>query len=621
MEHLRSTHRNSISRREFLRWGALAGVGFGALACAPAGTVPAQPAPGDAGQTGGQTSGAETEPAVAGQRYKEAPQLAERVRAGELPGVDERLPETPKVVEPVERIGVYGGEWRSAMVGGSDSAWLIRTMAYENLVRWDTQWTEVVPNIAESFEVNDDATEYTFHLRPGMRWSDGEPFSADDIVFWWEDVALNAELSPGGPPSWMVTGGEPGVVEKVDDYTVKFSFVEPNGFLLLSLATPDGSAPNRYPRHYLAQFHSKYNEENLDTLIEEADAVDWVNLFQLKGSGVPGTSYDARWQNMELPSLAGWTLTTGYGVDSRVVAVRNPYYWKVDPEGQQLPYIDGIVYDVLEDPEVLLLKVLNGEIDMHTRHFNTLDNKAVLTDNMAAGEYHFFDLTSTENTVAISLNLTHKDPVKREIFQNKAFRSALSHAINRQEIIDAVYVQQGEPAHTGLLPDSPIYHERLNTQFLEYDPELANQLLDEAGYTERDGEGYRLGPDGKRITIVIEGAEGHRPDWADVGELTVEYWKAVGIDAQLRLEDRSLLYTRKEANDHDATVWSSAAGGQSAMLDPRFYFPYSNESNFAIAWATWYRDPASPIAEEPPAAVQKQMELYDQLKATADQAM
>ena len=154
---------------------------------------------------------------------KEAPSLAEMVAAGTLPPLEERLPLEPMVIEPEESIGTYGGTWRAGLRGGSDNAWIYRTIAYEQMTRWERDWSGVRPNIAKGWDVSDDSTEYTFYLREGMRWSDGEPFTSDDVVFWYEDVLMNEELTPS-VPNWLMAGDEPVVVEAVDDYTVKFSF-------------------------------------------------------------------------------------------------------------------------------------------------------------------------------------------------------------------------------------------------------------------------------------------------------------------------------------------------------------------------------------------------------------
>jgi peptide/nickel transport system substrate-binding protein len=545
------------------------------------------------------------------------------VQAGDLPPVEERLPANPLVVEPFESLGQYGGTWRSALRGGQDNAWLTRILGYDFLVRWDPNWEEVIPNLAESFESNADATEYTFTLREGTKWSDGEPFTADDIVFWYEAVIANEDYVATHPVgSWLMGGDEPVVVEKVDDYTVKFLFAEPNGLFLQRLATPSGAEPTRYPEHYCSQFHGAYTED-LDELIAENEATDWVNLFELKCGGIPGAPYEALWYNADLPTLYAWDITTPYGGNStQVVAERNPYYWKVDTEGRQLPYIDRLVAEIGDDVQVLVLKAMNGEIDMQDRHIASLDNKAVFADNMETGDYHFFDtIPSSMNTNAIAFNLTHKDPVKREIFQNQDFRIALSHAINRQEIIDVVYVGQGEPYQLAPRPTSPFYNERLAKQYTEYDPDLANEMLD-AIYPDKNADGIRLGPDGNPIAFNVE-VDATQLDRVNVLELVKGYWEAVGIQANIVSEDRSLLYTRKNGNEHDVAVWGGD-GGLDVILEPRWYFPFSDESWFAEAWVTWYNNPSGEGAlaapEEPPAEAMRQMELYDQIKASGDPA-
>lgn len=549
--------------------------------------------------------------------FGEAPTLAELVSAGTLPPVAERLPANPLVVPVVEAIGTYGGTWRAGLVGGNDTLWLQRTIGYENLVRWNPEWTEVVPNVAESFEASEDATAYTFTLREGMRWSDGEPFTADDIMFWFEDVALNQELTPN-------RGTNPPTVEKLDQHTVRFSFEEPNGLFLQTLATTSGEFATRYPKHYLKQFHPTYNPDGIDKLVQESGAANWVELFQRKGAAIAGTPYDAIWSNAELPRLHAWVITTPYGESTQVVAERNPFYFKVDPDGNQLPYIDKVVYEVVQSPDVLLLKALNGEIDMQDRSIATLQNKAVFADNMEKGGYRFFDtIPATMNTNLINLNLNHKDPVKRELFQNKDFRIGLSYAINRPEIIDLVFVGQGEPFQAAPRPESPFYNEQLATQYTEYDVAKANEHLDKAGLTERDAEGYRLGPDGKRVSFVVEIAAGFSQAHVDVMQLVAAQWKVVGIEAAVKPVDRALFDTRRLANEHDAVIWDGA-GGLDVIQNGNYYFPRSNRSDYAQAWATWYLNPsgdgAQTAPEEPPAAVQQQMQLYDQLTRTSDPA-
>jgi peptide/nickel transport system substrate-binding protein len=538
--------------------------------------------------------------------------LAEKVAAGELPPLSERLPVNPLVVDVVDQIGTYGGTWNMALRGGADNALFRRTISYDFLVRWDPTWNEVIPNLAESYEASADATVFTFHLREGTKWSDGAPFTADDIVFWYEDVLMNPDLTPV-VPTWLVSG-EVVVVEKVDDYTVTFSFSEPNGLFLYQLASPSGDQPTTYPRHYLEQYHIKYNEDGIDALIAEAGATDWINLFMLKGGSIG--NYVATWFNEDLPTLYAWDIVVPYTGGQQVIAERNPYYWKVDAEGNQLPYIDEVVFEVGEDVEVLVLRALNGELDMQERHISSLANKALFTDNMETGNYHFFETRFADcNVMTIQFNQNHKDSALREIFQNKDFRIGLSHAINRPEIINAVLVGQGEPWQAAPQTDSPFYSERLAKQYTEYDVDLANEYLDKV-LPDKDAEGFRLRPDGEKLIFNVD-VIAVKPDWLDMMELVKGYWEAVGIAVNVNSVDRSLVYTRIEGSEHDAVAWWADGGaGLDTILDGYVYYPEDYNAAFGPAWGHWYL--GGPLGEEPPDPVKEQFRLFDAIKAAAD---
>ena len=222
-----------LDRETFLKAGG--GVLAGTYLLAGCDVLSTEPA-----QEGREQSG------VGGRKGKEAPMLAKMVKDGELPPVEKRLPEEPIVLEPVERTGPYGGEWRRLIPGPADTFPLFMAMAYENLVRWqpDTKAysvNEIIPDVARNFDFSEEGTEYTFELREGMKWSDGEPFTADDIMFWYEDVLMNQEISPA-ISSWLGKGEDPVRVEKLDDYAVRFVFAEPNGLFLHNLAAPPGAA-------------------------------------------------------------------------------------------------------------------------------------------------------------------------------------------------------------------------------------------------------------------------------------------------------------------------------------------------------------------------------------------
>jgi peptide/nickel transport system substrate-binding protein len=594
-----------VSRREFLRVSALAAAGSVLAACAPA-------APTAAPITSGEPAAPAAPPAApAAGEEKEAPALAARVEAGELPPLSERLPANPLVVTPWETIGQYGGTWRMGLLGGGDGASLDRTIGYDYLFRWDLDYTRSMPNVLESYEVSEDASGWTFHLRKGMKWSDGVDFTAADLMFWWEDFQSNVEIMPGGPAGWTKVGGEPGVWTKVDDYTIDIQFPGPNGLFHARMAEPDAGWPMvALPKHWMEKYHKDYNPD-VDTLVAEEGVEDWVTLFQ---------NHRPQFQENNRPTLCAWYMSSAYGEETSVVrASRNPYYWKVDPDGRQLPYIDEVMFDVAQDVEVLVLKAMNGEIDCQGRHIATAANKATFAEYREKGDYRFVTEQHTSaNRMCLYLNLCHKDPLKREVFRNKDFRIGLSHAMNRQELIDTVWMRTGEPYQVAPMRDDKFFHEQLATQYLEYDPDLANEHLDAAGLTERDGEGFRLLSDGTRLTFFVEVTTA-LTDMIDALELLRTQWQAVGIDMQSKVEDRTLFYERHEANEQDASVWSGEGGrGFAIILTPKNYVPYHTAgSRFALPWAYWYTNPNLEVSEEPPDIVKRQLELYSQVLTVA----
>ncbi|MEV0291360.1 ABC transporter substrate-binding protein [Kribbella sp. NPDC050820] len=542
---------------------------------------------------------------------KESPVLTREVQAGRLPALEARLPKAPLVVQPTDRLGTYGGTWRSALLGPADTPWLTRTVGYENLLRWDVNWTKVIPNIAESFEVAADGREYVFKLRQGMRWSDGHSFTAEDVLFACNHVLLNQELTPA-TPDWLSTPKGPAKVVREGDNGVRFIFPQPNGLFLYRMAFPYGDTLLPFqPRHYLEQFHKGFNTK-ADSLAKHKGLPDWVALFQAQLD---------RWSNPELPTVYAWRVVNPVGKGSRVTCERNAYYWKTDPAGRQLPYLDGVAYEVTSDENVILLKAANGEIDMHTRTINSATNKPVLARERAKGKYHFVDLKpSYPNQMVIQLNLTHQDPVLRRIFSDKRFRIALSHAINRPEMINAVFQRQGRPWQAAPRPESPFYDEEFAQQYLEFDLAKANQILDQAGYTPRDRSGIRLRPDGKQISFSVEVATPTLvPYWTDAMELVCSYWRNVGIKATVKPEDRSLFTERIGANRHDAAVWQGLAGRYfDIMLQPTEYVPVGG-SRYAVPWKTW-GETRGASGEVPPPPVRRQFELYEQIKATVDKS-
>lgn len=548
----------------------------------------------------------------------ESAYLQSRVDAGDLPPVADRLPANPLVITPLDRPGQQGGDWHHALVGGGSLSMLVRYQGYDPLVRFDPQWNGIIANAAESFEANSEGTEYTIKLRKGHKWSDGHPFTTDDVQFWYDAYFTDAETNQGAQTFWEV-GGEKAKLEVIDETTFKVIFAAPNGFFLQNMAWADQDQIVRCPKHYLEQFHIRYNPE-ADKLAADAGLGSWIALFQ-REIGFADTN--AFFQNGNRPTLNAWVFTEAPGQNTeRTVAERNPYYFKIDTQGTQLPYFDRIVYQMVADPEVLLLKTLQGEIDMMDQYICTPANRPTLFDGQETGDYSFYTLKETAaNVMVFQLNLNHVDPTKNALFNTKEFRQALSISFDRQALIDAVFVGQGSPAQASILEGDPLYNERLAKQFTEYDPAKANEMLD-AIIPEKDGEGYRLDAEGRRVSIIFE-IDQTRTTFLDMFQLAIPMFQAVGIDAQMRTMDRSLWEERvRRGREYDATAHQFGANsGLAAMMDPRYFVPTQRAASlYGPGWTLWVNEPDNPQADVPPPEVQAQIALYRKLLGTADQS-
>jgi peptide/nickel transport system substrate-binding protein len=614
-----------FSRRRFLQISATTtAAGFVAACAAPSQpasptTAPAAPTAAPAAATAAPAAAtavpaAATAAPAATSGFKEAPMLAELVKAGTLPPVAERLPAKPMVVTPLEGVGAYGGTWRMGMEE-DDGLTISKSTLYEGLVRWNAEWTEVEPNIAESWEVIDDGKKYVFKIREGIKWSDGKPFSAADIHFWAKEIRGNEDLH-GDMPSWMqveVDGEDVDAeVELVDDNTISFSWPQPNGLFLQRMATPDGLELTHYQAEYAKTWLLPFNPD-VEKQAAEEQLPSWIELWDAK----VGYSYggiNSRNQNPDLPSLNPWIFPKKLGEGQVFMGERNPYYWKVDTDGQQLPYIDKLQFQLVTDREVLVLQALNGEIDLQDRRVGGVRNRQVLAEGREKGGYDFFDVVADNmNDLIISLNLSHKDPVKREVYGNKKFRQALSVAIDRDELNQIILFGLSQPHQGAPRPEAGLYDETFATQFTEYNPDQAKTWLDELGY-KPGADGFRAGPDGNTINIVIESDSPRDP-----ADLIIKKWAEVGIKATFSQVERSLFRERTGNNDHDATAWPGNSGlDTNVVLSPFFYMPFGRESHFGMGWLEWSTDPEGELAVEPPDPIKKQLEIYAQIKQTAD---
>lgn len=539
-------------------------------------------------------------------RPKESPVLKQRVDAGTLPPLAERLPvEADRlVVDGPDGLGVFGGTYKGAVLGQGDVPWIERMIAYEPMMRIDAQLEQIVPGIFKKIDVSADGKEFTIHMRQGMRWSDGKPYTADDAMFAFNDVFNNKDIHSTFPDTFAFDG-KPATAERIDDHTVKVTFPGPKGdFLSLAARHAAWWGHNLafFPKHYLEQFLPTKNPD-AEKRAADAGFGNWVDYWEDRIQW---------WNNPDKPVLYAWVITDPLNKGTRVIAERNPYYWKVDSGGAQLPYIDRLEFEVVQEGEVMLLKGVKGELDFHSRHFNTDANKPVLAEGRSSGGYDFVTVQTTSmNKMVIALNLNHKDAELRGIFQNKDFRIGLSHAINRQEIIDTLFQRQGEPWQAAPHRGSEFFDEKFAKQYTEYDVARANQHLDAAGLTKKDGSGFRLRPSGARLRFTLD-VTTLFPEWANAADMIRQFWAKVGVEMQVNPIDRTLFYERKDpaANEHDANVWAGDGGLKVEMLETRWWFPSGGESNYALKWGEYYTNRGTgQNAEEPPAPAKKQMEL------------
>jgi peptide/nickel transport system substrate-binding protein len=612
-----------ISRREFIQLGALTAAGAALAGCCPPATetpaadTPVPPATERPKPTEVAVEQATEVPPIES-AYSESAMLTEKVDAGDLPPVDDRLPTNPRVIESLgDEPGYYCDEMITGFVGASPE-WgaFLYTSAWEHLVSWAPDFGSYVPNLAESIEVSDDVTEYTFHLRKGLKWSDGVDFTADDITFYIDDVMFDPDLSPAGPGAdWLPAEmAEDFKAEKIDDYTIKFIFSAPYGTLLYNLAAWQGRYFAMYPRHYLEQFHAKYNED-IDTLIEEdGDVTDWMALFFKYGPD--NWANPGRWyQYPEFPSLYAWVTTQPLGTGTQIRLERNPYYYKVDMDGNQLPYIDkqlGISY---QDAESRTLAMLNGDLDFVKDPGN--ENRILYHEAMDEGKpiQIKYPLSDGGNTNTIHFNQTIDDPVKAPVFASIDFRIGMSYAINREEIIEIVHNGQGMPAQHAPLNESPFYIDGMDTQYVEYDLPLANEYLDK-DLPEKDAEGFRLGSDGKRFQIIftVQNDLSYGTDWVQIAELLIGYWKEVGVEVLLNSIPGPQHDELRRDNLFEGTIYTGEGGaGVTPLIDPRYYVPMEYMGFFGLGWYSWRTpDPEGGTeAVEPPQWAKDARAKYD----------
>ncbi|MFI4948191.1 MAG: ABC transporter substrate-binding protein [Alphaproteobacteria bacterium] len=445
---------------------------------------------------------------------QETPSLAAEVAKGVLPPVAQRVPKEPALAE-LETIGRPGGELRMVMASPKDTRLMV-VYGYARLVAY-TPALAIVPDMLEGVDVKEGRI-FTLHLRPGHKWSDGQPFTAEDFRYWFEDVAENKQLSPAGLPEALLPNREPPQFTVVDDHTVRYSWSIPNPLFLPALAGPDPLFIYA-PAHYLKQFHIKYaDKEKLDVLVKKSKARNWAALH---------SKMDVMYRNdnPDLPSLEPWVLKTSLPAD-RIVFERNPYYYRVDGAGHQLPYIDRVVFNIANS-RIIAAKTGAGESDLQARYLSFDDYTFLKAGEAANGYKVLLWRTGPGSQLALYPNLNVDDPVWRGLVRDARFRRALSLATNRHEINQVIYFGLAIEGQNTVLPESPLYRPEYRSAWASFDINEANRTLDLIGL-ERGSDGLRHLPDGRPADIVVEDS-GESTEKSDILELIRDSWRQIGI--------------------------------------------------------------------------------------------
>jgi peptide/nickel transport system substrate-binding protein len=626
----RETERKSVSRRRFMILSAGAtGALLAACAAPPAPTPsplaakPAEPKPAEAkpaAADAAKPAAAATKPAAAEPakpaaaatvpakmqeqpaaatapgKYKESPMLADLVKQGKLPAVEQRLPPQPLVVKPTKMVGKYGGTLRGAGLA-PETTYDLQVAMVAGLFHFSHDLAKAEPEVATGYEFSSDSKVCTISLRKGIKWSDGKPFTADDVIFFFDDIQFNKDLFPTVPGQYRV-GGQPIKVTKVDEATVKFEFAVPNPAFSLIHYSGAPAAPWR-PRHYLEKFHAQYTP-NAEAESKAQGFNNWQARFaKLAGTGNSGFNYGA--QNPDMPVLEPWRPVTNTSQGQEFE--RNPYYFKVDTDGNQLPYVDKMVVEWVSNTEVMNLKATSGQLSVAGMDL-LLQSFPVLKQGEAQGAYKVHLAYSERGAdVALALNQNHSDPVVKKLFGDVRFRQALSVGINRGEINELVFLGQGTPRQATVNESASFYKKEWGEHFAQYDEKLANKLLDEVGLDKKGSDGIRLRSDGKPMAFQLEYLP-HEGPKKEVCELVVKHWSKLGLKVEAAGRERSFLITRLDAGQQDVSGWhvdreleraAYTYGSSGSKLGPGG----GSAIQYAKAWRDWFNSGGKTGVEPP----------------------
>lgn len=536
-----------------------------------------------------------------GAAYSEAPMLQAKTAAGELPAVAERLPAAGDVmVEPMDAIGQYG---ESITFVQDSSKWYSEKITEEPLFRFKEDGT-VEPNVAKGFEVNEDATVYTIHLREGMKWSDGAPFTTEDCRFFYEDL-----LIPGvtGKSVWEAMYSTTAEGEKVmatmdvvDDYTFTVTFASPKPTFLEELAI-NGKwffAPKHYLKDYIPG-------EGYLTAEQAAAKAEELGFSDTQKMCEQYTYY--YWLVQGRPTLRPWVIAGDFEAEL-CVWERNPYYWKTDADGKQLPYIDTLRFMRFSDVSQKLLWTMDGTADVNDV---TWDDFQTVMDADNDGVLLVEWKTPAWSKQSLQLNQAIQDEDLRALFQNIKFREALSICVNREQIVELVDNGVSTPAQSAPFEGSLGYSEEWTKKWTAYDPARAETLLAECGLV-KGADGLYAFADGKAVVLNIQYQNELDAKFA---ELLMNDFKAIGLNTTIRMYDRSILEEMRSANTHEVTINWEKFDTVNLSLRPDYFIPFRDYCAWGTAFGLWYKNPADELAVEPPQDVKDMLNLYDKMMA------
>ena len=536
-----------------------------------------------------------------------------------LPPLAERIPAEALVVAPYHSIGKYGGTFdvmSNATEAGTSDFLAIR---HVNLVRYSDDLQTIVPNVARDWEWNDDFTQLTFFLRKGHKWSDGEPFGARDVKYWYDNLSLNSKVIEN-PKDYVLVAGKPMTVDVIDAQTVRFNLPAPKPGLLVHFANT--FAQGFQPMHFLGKWDPELNPD-ADKMAQAAGFKDGYEVLSnyfgnSDWTDTPSPMLRSPEKAGNLPADTMPTLESHILISESTEGrhlVANPYFHQVDTVGNQLPYISEQDEIYVNEDEVRLLKLVNAEVDFKAQSLQ-LSTAPLLLENQEKGDYTV-ELRPEVTIASFAFNMTHEDLEKRKVFGDLRFRQAMSVAMNREEMNEVAFFGMGEAKqYVGFTDSPPFIEEKWKQYYAQYDPALANKLLDEMGLKDVDGDGFRDLLNGKKLVVNIQFSVQGAP--AAMVELIGQHWAAVGVLTTVKEVTPDEYRSAQSSNKLDVANWRngqplSIVLGTNQIWVPPYHDYFTVRTN--MLWAEWV-DSKGASGVEPPDYAKQMMEDINAFQST-----